>query len=74
VWPNARAEVVLGAASAEAGLWGAQKGSMHQTSLVGAENAVEFSSELRVFFVDLAAGADVELALRREVLKKNDRK
>ena len=47
---------------------------MHKTSLVGAGNAVEFSSELRIFLVDLAACADVELALRREVLTKNDRK
>ena len=30
-----------------------------------ADNAVEFSSELRIF-VDFAAGSDVELALRRE--------
>ena len=35
----------------------------------GWQLAVEFSSELRIF-VDLAAGSDVELALRREVVKK----
>ena len=39
---------------------------------MGAENAVEFSSELRIFFVDLAAGADVELASLHCAVKKND--
>ena len=31
----------------------------------GWQLAVEFSSDLRIFFVDLAAGADVELAALR---------
>ena len=68
--PNTRAEYpcrisvpkVLGARPR----WvcGAHRRVLRLTWLVGAENAVEFSS---VFFVDLAAGADVELlALRRD--------
>ena len=40
----------------------------------GWQLAVEFSSELRIFFVDLAADADVELAALRREEKRHSRR